>query len=39
MDWEHGYCKFYNGQNSCSKVIGHIATKGWCKLWKHAKED
>jgi hypothetical protein len=37
-DWPTGYCKFYDGQHSCSKVEGYIAAHGGCKLWKAANE-
>lgn len=27
-------CKFYEGDYTCSKVMGHVLPGGWCKLFE-----
>lgn len=37
QDWPHGYCKFFEKPDSCDKVLGIIAPKGGCLLFKKAE--
>lgn len=34
IGWGKTRCKYYLGNNACTKVSGFIIPEGWCKHWE-----